>query len=57
VDEKERERVARGARAEARRARGVHLRHEYATPRNLSSVEVDVVVPEVSPAQVLDLNA
>jgi hypothetical protein len=57
VDEKERERVARGARAEARRARAVHLRHEYATPRNLSSVEVDVVVPEVSPAQVLDLNA
>ena len=30
----------------ARRERALQLRREYATPRNLSSVEVDVVLPE-----------
>jgi len=34
------------ARVAARRERARRLRAEYATPRNLSSVEVDVVVPQ-----------
>ena len=34
------------ARVAARRERARRLRAEYATPRNLSSVEVDVVVRE-----------
>ena len=45
VDERERMRRAFEAEAEARRARADALRVEYATPKRVAAVEVDVVVP------------